>query len=81
MSRIAARETTCPATTAPCSKRKPRKTQIDSARAQPMDASTNTNIDHSMTGRRPNRSDKGPITNCNTAEIARYPAIDRFTRP
>ena len=47
--------------------------------ATPTDATAKIAIAASKIGRLPHRSDSGPMMICNTAEIARYPAIDRFT--
>ena len=64
---------------APWRIRNARKRRISVASIQPSDATQNIAIAPSMTGRRPNRSESGPMISCRTAVIARYPAIERFT--
>jgi len=61
MSRITARESAAPEMIAPCRMRKTRKVQIPVASAQPSEARMKIIKPASSTGRRPKRSDSGPM--------------------
>ena len=61
MSRITARETTMPAPVeSPCSARKNTRCPMFCASAQPAEATVNTAMPHSTTGRRPKLSESAP---------------------
>ena len=65
MSRTTARPSTGPAQ-APkaCSRRATTSVVMESASAHTTEDSTKTSMPHSITGRRPKRSDSGPTSNC-----------------
>ena len=60
-----------PAAPIPASSRKPRSAPIEGASAQPMPPSAYSPSPPSITGRRPNRSDSGPTSNCAAPNPAR----------
>ena len=66
-----ARESTIPAAEKACRIRQASRNSIEGATIATVVAQMKTAKQPSITGRRPNRSDAGPITNCSTAVAAR----------
>ena len=77
MSRTTAPATTASPITAPWSVRNTSSVPMAVASAQPTEAAAKTPRDARSTGRRPRRSDSGPITSCGGAATARQPPTDR----
>ena len=71
MSRTMARESTSATTMLACIIRNTRKTVTLGAAMQPSVATRNSPTPQSTTGRRPQRSESGPITICSAAFTAR----------
>ena len=71
MSRTTARDRTIPVETTACTMRQKRKVPVSGAKIVPSVARRKTASVTSMTGRRPKRSETGPISNCTTADSAR----------